>query len=58
VFASYDLSGDSSFKGSTSMVMAKMKRVGGNRWTFTAIGEAVAAHDIAGTVKVIKEKYL
>jgi tellurium resistance protein TerZ len=58
VFASYDLSGDSSFKGSTSMVMAKMKRVAGNRWTFTAIGEAVAAQDIAGTVKVIKEKYL
>jgi tellurium resistance protein TerZ len=58
VFASYDLSGDSSFKGSTSMVMAKMNRVAGNRWTFTAIGEAVAAQDIAGTVKVIKEKYL
>ncbi len=58
VFASYDLSGDSSFKGSTSMVMAKMNRVAGNRWTFTAIGEAVAAHDIAGTVKLIKEKYL
>ena len=58
VFASYDLSGDSSFKGSTSMVMAKMKRVAGNRWTFTAIGEAVAAQDIAGTVQVIKEKYL
>ncbi len=58
VFASYDLSGDSSFKGSTSMVMARMNRVAGNRWTFTAIGEAVAAQDIAGTVKVIKEKYL
>jgi tellurium resistance protein TerZ len=58
VFASYDLSGDSSFKGSTSMVMARMNRVAGNRWTFTAIGEAVAAQDIAGTVRVIKEKYL
>jgi hypothetical protein len=40
------------------MVMAKMRRAAGNRWTFTAIGEAVAAHDIAGTVKVIREKYL
>ncbi|MDJ1469504.1 TerD family protein [Cytophagaceae bacterium DM2B3-1] len=58
VFASYDLSGDSSFKGFTSMVMAKMNRAPGGRWTFTAIGEPIEAKDIAGTIKVIREKYL
>lgn len=58
VFATYDLSSDASFKGFTSMVMAKMNRVAGNKWTFTAIGEPVAAKDIAGTIKVIKEQYL
>jgi tellurium resistance protein TerZ len=58
VFASYDLSSDASFKGYTSMVMAKMDRVAGSRWTFTAIGEPVESKDIPGTLKVIKERYL
>ncbi len=58
VFASYDLSSDNAFKGYTSMVMARLNRTAGNRWTFTAIGEPVAAKDIAGTIKVIRETYL
>ncbi len=58
IFASYDLSGDASFKGYTSMIMAKMNRVAGNKWTFTAIGEPVQATDIDETIKVIQEKYL
>jgi tellurium resistance protein TerZ len=58
VFASYDLSCEPAFKGYTSMVMARMNRVAGNRWTFTAIGEPVATKDIAETIKVIRQQYL
>ncbi len=58
VFASYNLSGDASFKGFTSMIMAKLSRVAGGCWIFTAIGEPIEAKDIAGTVKVIQYRYL
>lgn len=58
VFASFNLSSDTAFGGHVSMLMAKLKRTQGARWEFTALGEPIAARDIAGTIKLIQREYL
>jgi len=58
VFARYDLASEAAFKGYTSMVMGRLDRVAGHRWTFTAIGEPVPATDIHETIRVIRSQYL
>lgn len=57
VFATFNLSSDSAYKGFVSMVMGKLMRVG-NRWEFTAIGDAIRAKDITQTIEEIQQKYL
>lgn len=57
VFATFNLSNDPAYSGKVSMVMAKLVR-NNNNWDFHAIGEAVEAKDINGTIQIIKNKYL
>ena len=58
VFANFNLSSDAAYQGHVSMLMAKLKRTQGARWEFTALGEPIAAKDIAGTIKLIQREYL
>jgi len=58
VFANFNLSADTAFSGHVSMLMAKLKRTQGSRWEFTALGQPIAAKDIAATIKLIKNEYL
>ncbi len=58
VFATFNLSGDASFKGYVSMVMGKLVRKPNGNWEFATIGEAIAAKNIDDTILTIQNKYL
>lgn len=57
VFATFNLSSDSAYKGYVSMLMGKLKRMG-NRWEFITIGDAIRAKDITETIEEIQRKYI
>lgn len=57
VFATFNLGNDPAYSGKVSMIMAKLIRNGSN-WDFHAIGEAIPAKDINGTIQIIKSQYL
>ncbi|MBL1353348.1 MAG: TerD family protein [Zetaproteobacteria bacterium] len=57
VFAAYDISNDSKFHGSVSMVMGKFYKKD-NKWRFVAIGDALSDRDLKGTIKTVSNKYL
>ncbi len=58
IFATLNLSSDSSFRGFVSMVMGKLIRKTNDNWEFIAIGEPVPTNGINETIAYIKEKYL
>lgn len=58
VFATFNLSADESFKGSTAMVLGKLTRKEDGNWEFSTIGEAVPTKTIDETILYIQKHYL
>jgi tellurium resistance protein TerZ len=57
VFATFNLSAETTFAHKVSMIMGKLVREN-NGWKFVTIGEAIGARNIDETIKAIQEKYL
>jgi tellurium resistance protein TerZ len=57
VFATYDISNDSTFAGKVSMVMGVFYKRNGE-WKFNAIGESTNDRDLRGTISTVISKYL
>lgn len=57
VFATFNLSADTSFAGNVSMILGKLIRTK-NNWKFEAIGEAVPTKKIQDTIPLIQKEYL
>lgn len=56
IFATYDVSSDSSYKGFISMVMGSIIKSNG-MWNFKAIGDPLVSKDLDETVSLIKLNY-
>ncbi|SKA36376.1 tellurium resistance protein TerZ [Chitinophaga eiseniae] len=57
VFATYDIAGDTSFAGHTSMVMGVFYKKNGE-WKFNAIGEPTRDRKLQETVDTVSRQYL
>jgi tellurium resistance protein TerZ len=57
VLATFNLNAESGFDGKVSMVMGKLVKENGT-WKFIAIGQAIAAKDIEGTINYLKTNNL
>jgi tellurium resistance protein TerZ len=57
IFATYDISNDSSFSGKVSMVMGVFYKRNGE-WKFNAIGESTNDRELKATLTTVISKYL
>ena len=57
IFATYEISTDTSFRGYVAMVMGKLYKRNGE-WKFSAIGEPTPDKKLADTITTIQQKYL